>query len=175
MKTKFVRPVSLAVSFSSLMAALAFSGRSSGREVRAWEYDELISESEAVVIVRCEEHLRTEESAPAELVGKRFVDDFKKVIDSLRVVGVLKGKMKLREEIKLVQYSEFKANALQNGPEAFAFELLGPIVAKDLKGKGIRGDPPEYLIFIRSRSDGTYELVSGFLDAERSVRRLNWK
>jgi hypothetical protein len=151
---------------------LPFPSAVQARLVKKWDYDDLLKEADLVVLAVA---VRTEQaddkppnhSWPLEFVAQNT---------TLKVRCALKGKAE-GEHIKVFH---FKFGEPKKGLEDRALIIDGPnFVAFRTRpapvklGKDKQFFPaPEYLLFLKRMKDGRYELVSGQIDPDRSVRQV---
>ena len=65
------------------------------------------------------------------------------------------------------------SGGLINGPSPVAFNYKGIILARNEKtGEELRGSKPDYLLFLKRRKDCKYEAISGQMDPDISVKKL---
>lgn len=170
LKPIFVWPVIC----SLLIPSLAFS-----RQVEDWPYERLFKESDLVVIAHVQGRGVTKEEWNEKFFDK---ERFEGVMTIFGVAFTLKGDPPLCIWLNHFRYKE-GAVRFNDGPGLIAF-LKEPILlelkqAKDKKEKlhqkrqTLRKiSQPEYLLFLKKRKDGSYEPVSGQLDASFSVRAM---
>lgn len=149
----------LAGSLTLLVGLVFFTSHVFARGNRAWTYQELYDEADLVVMCTALPPARTENT-------DKFKPAFLQQLESvLEVHAMLKASM-YRKRIKLVhfEYREDIEFGLGNGPGFVALETK--------RSPGKAGKKPLYLLFLRSRTDGRYEPVSGNMDPEESVMQL---
>ena len=168
---KFVRSVQL-ISAIWLATGVAPQQSAQARAVRPYTHAELVSKSDAVVIAFA---LATEGEADRELDKElrgleRHVEC---VTTSFQIEAIVKGDIKA-DRLSLLHY-RFKpvANPIHNAPGLVRFETQGRVYGRELvSGKPVRGSPPKYLLFLKATADGKFVPVTGQMDPDGSVKRL---
>jgi hypothetical protein len=142
------------------------------RPVRSYTYAQLVSKSDAVVIAFARS---TEQEMDYEL--DKELRGFEKYVEcvktSFQIDAVLKGDIKA-ENLSLLHY-RFKqvTNPIRNWPGLVRFETQGLVYGKELgTGKLLRASAPKYLLFLKATADGKFVPVTGQLDPNDSVNRL---
>ncbi|MEE2935813.1 MAG: hypothetical protein VYA84_07435 [Planctomycetota bacterium] len=167
------------------VTAIAFwlVGPSNGwaRKVEFWPYDRLSQESELIVIATAMRSELCDEAWPEDDFSK---DRFVGTETVFKVESVLKGGTP--DSVRVIHFS-YKQGATRydNGPGFVTF-LTEPIVTAAKKAGHDSGvlkewvavverlaNKPEYLLFLKKRSDGRYEAVSGQMDSALSVRTIS--
>lgn len=172
---KNLKPIfNLIVIFSLFIPSVAFS-----RKVEDWPYERLFKESDLVVIAHVQAWGVTKKEWNEKFFDKARFEGVKTIFGA---DFALKGSPPLCIRLNHFRYKE-GAVRFNDGPGLVDF-LKEPILielkqAKDKKGKlhqqsqALRKiSQPEYLLFLKKRKDGTYEPVSGQLDASFSVRAM---
>lgn len=158
-------------------------GASAGwaRKVESWPYERLFQESELIVIATtmrndpCDEVWAEDDFSSDRFVGTETI---------FKVQSILKGGTP--DSVRVVHFNYKQgATRYENGPGFVTF-LTEPVVttAKNpghdsgvLKERVAVDErlvsQPEYLLFLKKRSDGRYEPVSGQMDSAFSVRIIS--
>ena len=151
----------------------------SARKVEDWPYERLFKESDLVVIAHVQGWGVTKKEWNEKLFDKGRFEGVRTIFGAN---FVLKGDPPLCILLNHFRYKE-SAVRYNDGPGLVAF-LKEPILIELKQAKGKKGklrrqsqalrkiSQPEYLLFLKKRKDGTYEPVSGQLDASFSVRAL---
>ena len=162
-----------------VICSLFIPSISFSRQVEDWSYERLFKESDLVVIAHVQAWGATDEEWNEKLFDKGRFEGAKTIFGAS---FVLKGDPPLCIWLNHFRYKE-SAVRYNDGPGLNVF-LKEPVLielkqAEDKKGKlhqpsqGLRKiSQPEYLLFLKKRKDGTYEPVSGQLDASFSVRAM---
>jgi hypothetical protein len=155
----------------SLVVVAIFAVPAFGRLLENWPYDRLFKEADLVVIAVAEDTKDTKDRFTAEgwkleLVGQET---------TFIVRSTLKGKMAREQKLKVLHFRLQKGQLVSNGPLLVIFRskpltLNGTINRRVFKA-GVA--QPDYMLFLRARPDGRYELVSGQFDPALSVRELH--
>jgi len=164
----------LVVICSLFIPSISFS-----RQVEDWSYERLFKESDLVVIAHVQGWGVTKKEWNEKFFDKVRFEGAKTIFGAS---FVLKGDPPLCIWLNHFRYKE-GAGRYNDGPGLVSFlkELLLVELksAKNQKGKleqlGVglsKFSQPEYLLFLKKRKDGTYEPVSGQLDASFSVRAM---
>jgi hypothetical protein len=145
-----------------------------GRKIEDWPYERLFKEADLAVIAGAEgtidtkDQLKHKEWANVEFIGQE---------STLKVQSVLKGSLKEEKgkgekKIKVLHYRLPENRILENGPMLVTFRKEGLHLEGTVNGVKFQSiqEKPDYMIFLRSRQDGRYELVSGQIDPALSVR-----
>lgn len=161
------------------------------RKLEHWPYERLFQEAELVVIATvvattpCGDQLQDE--------GTDWQADFQAVNTTFAVKTVLKGQP--RDTLKLLhfRYHPDTNTVLENGPQFASFlsadnpvrlrmqqipnqqpkSQIKQLKAKALAVKSVSiQPPPSYMLFLKLRSDGRFEPLSGQIDSKLSVRDL---
>jgi hypothetical protein len=149
MRSAFLGFLVLAVLLTSPLPTFA-------RRVLQWSYQDLTKEADVVVIARAIESENTKDEHKSD-----WSIEFEGVNTRFEVLGVLKG-----ETDKTITLLHFEWGNAKPGKEGDDFIRNGPHLIEFKKGI------PEYLLFLKRRSDGRYEPVSGQIDPDRSVREM---
>ena len=164
----------LVVICSLFIPSISFS-----RQVEDWSYERLFKESDLVVIAHVQAWGATDEEW-----NEKFFDKvrFEGVMTVFGANFALKGDPPLCIWLNHFRYKE-SAVRYNDGPGLVAF-LKEPLLVELKSTKNQKGNLPElsgglrkisqskYLLFLKKRKDGTYEPVSGQLDASFSVRAM---
>jgi hypothetical protein len=164
-----------AFSYLSVMAVFAFFvAPTSARRIENWPYERLFKDSDLVIIGTAESTADTKD----RFKNKEWNVEFIGQETTLTVRTALKGDMKGKKKVQVLHYRLPNGVKVENGP------LLVSFRKKPLSLKGtINGEArevllgrPDYLLFLRARPDGRFELISGQVDPALSVRELrSWE
>lgn len=167
------------------VTAIAFwlVGPSTGwaRKVESWPYERLFQESDLIVIATATRNEPCDEVWPEDDFS---MDRFVGTETVFKVQSVLKGGTP--DSVRVIHFSYKQGAALyDNGPGLMTF-LTEPVVTAPKKPGHDSGvlqgrvavverlvNQPEYLLFLKKRSDGRYEAVSGQMDSAFSVRTIS--
>jgi hypothetical protein len=141
--------------------------------IETWPYEKLVKQSELIIIARATS-VRDAKPGDSVVPGRDYLVG---VITAFRVDCVLKGEY-TQKELEVVHFRYKEGARIQNGPFLVSFKAK-PIdpktdIAEELPA--LMKDP-EYLIFLRKRSDGRWECVSGIntLLSVKKVTRLDFE
>ena len=151
------------------------------RKVESWSYERLFKEADLVMIGSVEGWGSTKALWPEKIFNKaRFAGEK----TAFHPRSVLKGEP-ASPCIWVLHFSYKKgADPYEDGPNLVNFVKKPVLIevkskeegkAQESKSKRVSKSlvsPPEYLLFLKQRKDGTYEPVSGQLDAALSVRAI---
>jgi len=150
------------------LVIVGLAATADARPVRAWTYQELLSGADVVVIATPLPAKATEDTSG-------FKRDYLAAIETtLTANAVLKGNVMVNEQLKFVHYRLKDDAKVINGARLIHFRTKGSLlgfVSED--GKQARGARPKYLLFLKRRSDGRYEAVSGQMDPIDSVKLMS--
>ena len=165
------------VRITTLIAVLLLASTASARIVPFWSYEQLLKESELVLIVK----VLSNRDATKEDTVLPPSDPFDRrtqtaVVTKMRVLAVLKGKYE-NEEFELNHFrmddKKLRAEGIEtigNGPSFVNFETG----RKKVQGKGWSANTGiEYMIFLKKNRIGQYVCVTGQTDPEYSVRQIH--
>lgn len=152
------------------LSLLLVCAPANARLIENWPYERLFKEADLVVIVTAEGTTDAKDRFKPhewkiELVGQDT---------SLAVHSVLKGKLDTKT-LKVLHYRlPTMDTEIENGPMLVTFHSMGFSLSGTINGVSFKaGLPrPEYMVFLRTRSDGRFEPVSGQIDPALSVREL---
>lgn len=167
------------------VATVAFwlVGPSTGwaRRVESWPYERLFQESDLIVIARgirnepCDEVWPEDDFSIDRFVGTQTV---------FKVQSVLKGGTP--DSVRVIHFSYKQGATLYDDGPGFVNFLTESVVTAAKKPSHDSGvlqeraavverlvSQPEYLLFLKKRSDGRYEPVSGQMDSAFSVRIIS--
>ena len=151
----------------------------------AWGYDELTAAADLVVVAT----LQSSESGQYQLYrGDLLQERFSKetldvVLSKFNVAATLKGTIEQKiidlvhifPKDRFVNLSEIRFTRFATTrkiPVLVIVEIDGDAIAAS-EPTGFRTIKPEYLLFLKLRDDGRYELVSGDSNGQASVRTVN--
>lgn len=167
---KFAFTVSL-FSVFCIMACVA-------RPVPSWPYEKLVAESDVVAIVEPVENKPAQDMFPGYSYGHP-TNHFTATDTRFKVHTVLKGDTVKELTVLHFSYST-NVSVIVNGASFIQF-FTGPLQyeKRALKnGKPVGGvtsyqQPPEWIVFLKRRSDGRFEPVAGHCDSAHSFRELH--
>jgi hypothetical protein len=131
-----------------------------GRPIGIWRYEDLLKEADLVVIAKAVGTADTEDALKSD-----FAVEFVGMDTSFEVQGTLKGNAP--GKLVVLHYRIKNGGSPPNGPMLVTFRTN----AEAGKG-GALSLPPEYLLFLKRRTDGRYEAVTGQIDPVLSVRSV---
>ena len=148
------------------------------RIVPSWPYEKLVSESDVVAIVEPVENKPAPDAFPGYSYGHP-TNHFTATDTRFKVHAVLKGDA--MKELTVLHFSySTNVSIILNGASFIQF-FIGPLqyekrAVKD--GKPVGGvtsfqQPPEWIVFLKRRSDGRFEPVTGHYDSAYSFRELH--
>jgi hypothetical protein len=139
------------------------TGPAQARELPDWSYERLFKEAEVVVIATADSMEETGTTTQENQWKVEFVE----VSTTFSINAVLKGKPEAKR-LKVIHHLLRPDVRVENGPLLVSFRLK-PMKVKTAKGKESLGKP-QYLLFLKKRNDGAFELLSGPIDPALSVR-----
>jgi hypothetical protein len=149
----------------ALLAILCTACLCDARPVRAWSYQDLVKESDLVVIATpvTTQDLKGEVEVPnmsqVDNDGKRSPVMAVGVETKFQVEVIFKGeKQDLKEFVVYHLRQPDKSVAIPNGPMFAVFNLKIPV--------------PKYLLFLKREADGRYVSVTGQADSSMGVKEL---
>jgi hypothetical protein len=157
------------VLFAGLLLA---TGTSYARSMRAWTYDDLLKESDLVVIASVVDTkvVPTTDDLSANGLGRSGYH-----IQQLETVFLVKVVLKGKHQQKRLDLVHFRYDPkvnepILNGPTLIEFPNSDQI-AKSIEGNK-RGYGKDYLLFLKLRKDGKCGPVTGQVDPLFSIREL---
>lgn len=139
----------------ALLTMLCYASVCPGRLVRVWYFEDLYRQADLVVIAEVIRSSDTKDIVADDRYGKRIG-----VTTLFTSLLTLKGKA--APEVTVYHSRLITPGTALNGPQLVAFEEHPlPHTAKK-----------NYLLFLRHRTDGLYEPVSGLFDPIYSVKEL---
>ena len=135
------------------------------RLVEHWPYDKLLRSSDLVVIAQATSTKDSGEVKAADYWKVKLLG----VNTSFAVQAVLKGSHAAKE-LTVLHYRLERGVSVINGPGLVSFRTGGMSVRTKRGAAGWKHS--QYLLFLRKRSDGRFEPVSGPIDPELSVREV---
>jgi hypothetical protein len=146
------------------LTSLLWTGQATARLLESWPYERLFKEADLVVIAKA--------VAVADS-GEKTTDnpwkvEFQGVTTTFEAHHVLKGKVD--KKLKVLHFRLKDGQDVRNGLLLVSFRLKGFSINTKTMKAGV--GTPEYLLFLKTRSDGRYEPVSGRVDPELSVREV---
>jgi hypothetical protein len=151
----------------ALAIALAATSTSpaAARLIPSWPYDKLFREADLVVLARPLSSVDSGETRKDNLWKVAFLG----VKTEFETNAVLKGKLE-GDKLTVLHYRLPKGVLLEDGPMLVTFRLHGLLV--ETKTAQIGLGRPDYLLFLKRRTDGRYEPVSGPIDPLLSIREV---
>lgn len=155
------------------------AGYSFARLSRAWSHEELLAASDFVGLIEPLSNEPTKDIFTIEVNDGHKIN-YHGVDTSFRVDLVLKSREKV-EKLTVLHFTEKGAEIVGNGPTFISFPI-GPLdyeqrfVKKDGEELGkmtVHVGEPLVLAFLKRRSDGRYEPVTGQEDAEGSFYEVH--
>jgi hypothetical protein len=136
-----------------------------GREIVFWPYERLEKEADLIVIGPAEKSEDSGEFVPGSLWNVDFVG----VNTTIKVTGVLKGRLK-EKQLTIFHLRIPDGMTLKEGPSTLTFRTgVLPIKSPGTVTSLAR---PEYLMFLKKRDDGRFEPISGPLESAHSFREV---
>lgn len=170
------------VFITAFAASFVLSSISFARKIEIWPYEKLLKEADLVVIARAVSKLATDDKWNSDVFDS---DRFTAVETTFELATVLKGKSVNSFKVLHFEYRN-PSRLFEDGPGLVNFlaETLsvgirrggetkkeGPKTLEPTKRKSLM-PAPEYLLFLKRRTDGRFEAVSGQVDPNPSVRTL---
>jgi hypothetical protein len=160
-----------------LFGALATYSRA--RLSRAWTHEELLAESDFVGFIEPLSNEPTKDVFTIEVNGGEKIN-YHGIDTHFRVALVLKSRSKAEKQLTVLHFSDESAEAVVNGPE-FIYFPIGPLEyekrflkdGKELSKMTIYAGEPLLLAFLKHRSDGRYEPITGQEDPDESFYELH--
>jgi hypothetical protein len=147
------------------VSVLASSRPAPARALPDWPYDKLFKEADVVVVAEAKETNDSDDKS----TGIPMAEHLLAQTTVLKLQGTLKGKI-TGDEIKVLHFRLKDGVKIENGPCLVAFRTKSVRIVQG--GKAGASAPPHYLLFLKARSDGRYEPVSGQYDPALSVREM---
>ena len=167
---------------TAIAASFSLSSISSARKIEIWPYQELLKEADRVVIARAVSNLATDDKWNSDVFDS---DRFTAMETTFELATVLKGKS--GNSFKVLHFQQRNpSRPFEDGPRLVSFLVQpfsvgirrsgetkeeGPKTLEPTKRKSLM-PAPEYLLFLKKRTDGLFEAVSGQVDPNSSVRTL---
>lgn len=136
------------------------------RQIEDWPYERLFAEADLVVIAKATSSEDTDDKLEAEGWDAA---DFAGQNTKFEIQSTLKGAID-KKTIQVLHFRAAEGRLFQNGPLFVAFRH-GDLIMKWKDGNV--ATPIEYLLFLRKRDDGRFELVSGQIDPDLAVREMH--
>lgn len=155
---------STTIRFGTVLVAL-LALHLQAREIEFWPYERLEREADLIVIGPAEKSEDSGELVP----GPLWKIDFVGVNTTFKATGVLKGKCK-ESQLTVFHLRIPDGATLKEPPSTITFRT-GVLPIKS-PGKVTSLARPEYLLFLKKRSDGRFEPVSGSLESSYSFREV---
>jgi hypothetical protein len=157
-------------SFLLFAGVIAFALASSpvhSRPIGIWSYADLLKAADVAIIAQAEVSTDTQDMLGDQPGKENFVG----VNTKFKIQVVLKSEWQPGQTIQVLHFRmKNKDLALPNGPRFVTFRT-GPATLEMAKGK-FNLDTPSYLLFLKGRADGRYEMVTGQYDPVDAVRAL---
>ena len=147
--------------------------RADARLIENWSFQRLNDSADLVLIGT----MASTEPWPEKLPAQLFAEHLEGQLTTFDVETVLKGK-DVGKQIRIVHYRVKEGMLIENGPVLASFRKTGRRVEiKSIDGveRGMKVEErtPHYLLFLKKRSDGNYEPISGQIDSALSVSKLS--
>jgi hypothetical protein len=148
------------------------------RLVVVWPYEKLVAESDLVAIVEPIENKPAQDTFPEYSYGQA-TNEFTATDTRFKVDAVLKGDA--MKELTVLHFSySTNVSIILGGPSFIQF-YTGPLQYERRavkNGKPVGGvtsfrQPPEWIAFLKRRSDGRFEPITGHYDPAYSFRELH--
>ncbi len=163
------------------VAVLAFSASSLARLSRAWTYDDLVAEADFVGLLQPLSTESTDDEFSIEMGGRKIKFDGKNTRFDVKAVfkDVAATEAPQRELTLLHFHDTGESVQIANGPSVVYFHIA-PLfystkVLRDgqevLSASGHRREPL-CIAFLKRRTDGRFEAVTGQEDASESFREV---
>jgi hypothetical protein len=150
---------------SALVLTLLCLPSAHGRGLESWSPERLRKEADVVVIATATASKDTRDSFKA----RTWEVEFTGVDTTFAVETVLKGKVE-GDRLTVRHYRLKPGVLIQDGPLLVSFRTRGMQV--NLKHGQLYLGRPSYLLFLKKRKDGRYEMVSGQIDPALAVREM---
>lgn len=169
-----IHAVLLAIAANVLLTTLACA-----RKVEHWPYDRLFEESDLVLIATVNKSEPSHEQWKSPLFSPEL---FSATLTELKVTSTLKGTSE--KTIEFLHYKFANPNTLLNDGPSFVTLSAEPLSVQRMRLnksnqkslaptlRDTEASEPDYLLFLRKRTDGYYEAVSGQVDPSLSVRAI---
>jgi hypothetical protein len=131
-----------------------------------WSYDELLKQSDVVVIATAECSIDNESTSKLDLGAKVA---HKEVITDFDIKLVIKGKVEKSLKLQHYRLEIQPLGGIEDGPSIVTFFV------KDELGNYILNDKKDYLLFLKLGKDDKYLFVSGIEEPQHSIRLLDNK
>jgi hypothetical protein len=163
----------------TLLCCVLASSVSFGRLLQSWPWEKLIAESDMVVVIQAIEELQSKDEYPGDTFGHPQTD-FDASTTRFKVLGTLKPATPAPKELSVLHFNYSKrVRGVANGAMFIRFPI-GQIAfeRRELKDDKPTGDvehvqyTPKWIAFLKLRSDGRYEPVTGHYDAAMSFREI---
>lgn len=157
---------------SASIICLGAATSSHARLIEDWSYDRLLNTADVVVIATVIGN--KEWTEPIEL--PLFADALEGRLATFKVEAALKGKNP-GDKIELIHCRLKEDVSVENGPLLAEFRQKGRLLHIEAVD-GVRGKrteqeaTPQYILFLKARTDGRFEPVAGQVDSSLSVRQV---
>src|SRR6185295_17532976 len=149
------------------------------RLIGSWPYEKLVAASDLIVIAEFASS-KDVEAKPSNDYLKHFADVIVGQVSTLNVRAVLKGKSP-GNQVEVFHLRLKGDKKILNGPLFVHFRARDPkhtVHVIDENEKAINDTTVvpgtnQYLLFLKRRAEGRYEPVSGEVDPELSIRKLD--
>ena len=143
------------------------------RRVEIWSFQRL-NDTAGVILIGT---VASTEQWSEKLKAQLFAEDLEGQLTTFDVETVFKGK-DIGKHIQVIHYRVRKGILIANGPVLASFRKTGrrlEIKSVDGVEDGMKVEEgtPHYLLYLKKRSDGKYEPISGQIDSAFSVRKLS--
>ena len=155
--------------FAGLLLA---TSTSHAHSMRDWTYDDLLKESDLVVIA---DVVDTKVVPTTDDLSANGLASFGHSFQQIETVFLVRTAIKGKHEQKRLAFVQFdigpSGDTIPNGPTLFRFPKSDRIARTIGKGnERVYGE--DYLLFLKVRKDGKYDPVTGQVDPVFSVREL---
>jgi len=151
------------------IACLSFAGNGTTTRLREfWPISLSFAKADVVMIVKA---TATRDAKQGEAIPPKGQERYLSgVVTSFKVEQLIKGEEK-RNCIELVHFKNTPVGAtVGNGPCLVNFKIYKPLVINGTIVITSGNEEPVYMLFLKKRSDGRFEPVSGQIDPDDSVK-----
>lgn len=137
-----------------------------GRALENWPAERLMKEADVVVMATAV----ASKDCKDTFKDKHWQVDFLGVETTFKVDALLKGKVE-GDKLTMLHFRLERGVRVDSGPILVTFQTKGREVP--LKRGHLSLGRPSYLLFLKKRSDGRFEAVSGQIDPALAVREMH--
>jgi hypothetical protein len=164
----------LIVAIVTVLAAYSYA-----RLTRAWSHDELLKESDFVGLLEPLSNESTKDIFSIKVSDGNQIN-YHGINTVFRVDLVLKSDGKAGKQLTVLHFTEEGAEPVANGPN-FIYFPIGPLDyekrfakdGKEISKMTVHMGEPLLLAFLKRRSDGRYEPVTGQEDPDESFYEIH--